>query len=151
MKVLWFTNILLPDACRHLARPVGTSGWWMTSLLERLKRRRDIQLAIVAEGGLRDQRFTVDGVEYFVAKTPWRRGIWNRLGSSREVVPVRSQIEKFARIVNEWKTQIIHVHGTESGSGFGLIKALGLTDKPMLVSIQGLMAPCAAKAYGDQI
>jgi glycosyltransferase involved in cell wall biosynthesis len=119
----------------------------MSVLLDRLKKRSDFKLAVVASGGLRDCHFEMDGVEYFVLKTPLRRGIWNRLGSYRDQLPIRSQVRKYASIVNDWNPDVVHVHGTESESG--LIKAWGYTDKPVAVSIQGLMTPCATKAYGD--
>ncbi len=148
MKVLWFTNTLMPEASKYVGRPAPKgSGWWMTVLLERLKKRTDLQLAVVASAGLRDCYFAAEGVEYYVVKTPLSRGIWNRLGSYRGQLPVRSQVRKFASIVNDWNPDVVHVHGSEDS--FGLIKAWSLTDKPVAVSIQGLMRPCAAKAYGD--
>jgi glycosyltransferase involved in cell wall biosynthesis len=118
----------------------------MTLLLERLKSRQDIELGVVAQCGLQDHHFKANGVEYFVVRTPWITGIRNRLGSYKEVLPVKSQIRKYAAIVNHWNPDIVHVHGTESG--FGLIKVWGLIEKPVVVSIQGLMGPCAANAYG---
>lgn len=148
MRVLWYTNILMPDACSYIGRPAPRgSGWWMSALLEQLKTRRDIELAVVSQGGLHDCHFKANGIEYFVVRTPWRTGLLNRLGSYKDVSPIKSQIRKYASLVNEWNPQIVHVHGTESG--FGLIKAWGLTDKPVAVSIQGLMAPYSGKAYGD--
>jgi glycosyltransferase involved in cell wall biosynthesis len=148
MKVLWFTNILLPAACEHVGRPAPKgSGWWMTALLERLKKRGDLQLAVVASTGLRDFHFETEGVEYFVVKTPLRRGIWNRLGSYRGMLPLKSQVRKYASIVNAWDPDVVHVHGSEES--FGLIKAWGFTEKPVAVSLQGVMTSYAGKAYGD--
>jgi glycosyltransferase involved in cell wall biosynthesis len=148
LKVLWFTNILMPEACKFVGRPVAKgSGWWMSVLLDQLKKRGDLKLAVVSSAGLRDCHFEAEGVEYFVVKTPLRRGIWNRLGSYRDSLPIKSQVRKYASIVNNWDPDVVHVHGTESE--YGLIKAWGLTSKPVAVSIQGLMSPCATKAYGD--
>jgi len=148
LKVLWFTNILMPDACKFVRRPVAKgSGWWMSVLLDQLKKRGDLKLAVVSSAGLRDCHCVVDGVEYFVVKTPLRRGMWNRLGSYRDSLPIKSQVRKYASIVNNWDPDVVHVHGTESE--FGLVKAWGLICKPVAVSIQGLMSPCATKAYGD--
>jgi glycosyltransferase involved in cell wall biosynthesis len=138
----------MPDASKHVGRPAAKgSGYWMSVLLDQLKKRSDLKLAVVASAGRRDCHFEADGVEYFVVKIPLTRGIWNRLGSYRDQLPIRSQIKRFASIVNEWNPDVVHIHGTESE--FGLIKAWGYTDKPVAVSLQGLMTPCAAKAYGD--
>jgi len=147
LKVLWWTNILMPDAARQTGRSVsGGSGGWMRNLLERLKLVPDLKLGVISEGGRKDCEFTVEGVDYFVVKTPLSRGIRNRLRSSKDVQPIPSQIREFASLVERWDPDMIHVHGVESS--FGLVKAWGLTKKPLAVSIQGLMAPCAVNAYG---
>lgn len=119
----------------------------MTALLEQLRARKDIELAVVASAGMRDAQFIADGVQYFVIRTPLRRGIWNRLGSYRGQLPLKSQVEKYASIVNEWDPDVVHIHGTEES--FGLIKGWGLTSKPVAVSLQGVMTPYASKAYGE--
>ena len=147
MRVLWFTNILMPEASNHLGLPAaGGSGWWMSVLLDRLKDRENLKLAIVASVGWRDAHFEKDGVEYFVVKTPLRRAIWSWLGSYRDRLPIKRQLAKYASLICEWKPDVVHVHGTESE--FGLIRAWGLSDVPFAVSIQGLMTPYAANAYG---
>jgi glycosyltransferase involved in cell wall biosynthesis len=138
----------MPEAGKHLGLPAsGGTGWWMSVLLDRLKRRSDLKVAIVASAGWRDAHFEKDGVEYFVVKTPLRRAIWSYLGSYRDRVPIRRQLAKYASILREWKPDVVHVHGTESE--FGLIKAWGLSAVPFAVSIQGLMTPYAANAFGD--
>jgi glycosyltransferase involved in cell wall biosynthesis len=119
----------------------------MTALLERLKMRPDIELAVVSPGGRREDHFKLDHVEYFTVKAPFFRLVQRRLGVSRTVPPGESQLRRYAAIVNDWNPDVVHVHGTELG--FGLIKARGLIDKPVAVSIQGLMGPCSSKAYGD--
>ena len=69
MRVLWFTNILMPDASKHVGRPAAKgSGYWMSVLLDQLKKRSDLKLAVVASAGRRDCHFEADGVEYFVVK-----------------------------------------------------------------------------------
>jgi glycosyltransferase involved in cell wall biosynthesis len=140
----------MPDASKHVGRPAAKgSGYWMSVLLDQLKKRSDLKLAVVASAGRRDCHFEADGVEYFVVKIPLTRWIWNRLGSYRDQLPIRSQIKRFASIVNEWNPDVVHIHGTESE--FGLIKAWGYTDKPVAVSLQGLMTPYTAKAYGELV
>jgi glycosyltransferase involved in cell wall biosynthesis len=42
-------------------------------------------------------------------------------------------------IVNEWKPDLIHIHGTESC--FGLLSARGLVKCPVVISLQGLLGP----------
>jgi len=148
MRVLWFTNTFMPDAAEHLGRfGLRGSGWWMSVLLDQLKRRAGMQLAVVTAGGQRDHNFTVDGVDYFVVRTPIRKTLLARLGCTAAWKPSKAQIAKYAAIVRQWNPDVIHVHGTEKD--YGLIKAWRLVGKPVAVSIQGLMTPCARKAYGD--
>lgn len=123
----------------------------MTSLLERLKGRDDIELAVVTTPKVRDAcfkhaRFKADGVQYFILPTPWRRVVRRCFGRPTWAA-IRSEVEQYASVVKQWNPDVVHVHGTEMD--YGLIKAWGLTDKPVAVSIQGLMAPYAGKVYGD--
>ena len=137
MKVLWFTNVLMPDACDGLGQVgVKGSGWWMAALLERLKRRSDLSLAVVTLAGFKDAHFTAGGVEYFVLRRTLQNGVLSRLRHPWAGEPSTAQINRYASIVREWNPDVVHVHGTECD--YGLIKSLGLTDKPVVVSIQRL-------------
>ena len=51
-----------------------------------------------------------------------------------------------ARIVRDFKPDVVHVHGTERF--FGLLRARKLIDVPTVVSIQGLMRPFADCSWG---
>lgn len=147
-KILWFTNCLMPDANKHLGRPpIAGSGWWMAALLDRLKRREDLQLSVVSVAGLKDQHFELDGVEYFILRQPLRPALLGRLRCSAATSPSAARIEQYASIVRTWAPDIIHVHGTEGD--YGLVKAWGLTDKPVVVSIQGLVSALQRKSFGD--
>jgi glycosyltransferase involved in cell wall biosynthesis len=138
----------MPDACKGLGQSgLKGSGWWMAALLERLKLRKDLSLAVVTVAGFKDAHFTADGVEYFVIGRTLRSAILGRLRYARAARPFASQIDRYASIVEQWKPDVIHVHGTECD--YGLIKAWGMTKVPVIVSIQGLMTPCYRKTFGD--
>jgi len=148
MRVLWFTNILMPDACRSLGRSAPrVGGWWMTTLLGRLQKREGLKLAVVTADACEDAHFEVNGVEYFLVKGSWYDSILSRFGSLRPSLPSRRSVNEYASIVKQWNPDVIHVHGTERD--YGLVKSWGGTEKPVVVSIQGLMAPYARKACGD--
>lgn len=150
MKVLWFTNILMPDASRYAGRPASRgSGWWISELLNRLKQRDDVQMAVVTTAGLsvRDCSCNVDGVDYFILRASASHALLGHLGYGAACPASSAQVKKYVSIVQQWKPDIIHVHGTERD--YGLCKAWGLIKTPTAVSIQGLMAPCARKAYGE--
>jgi glycosyltransferase involved in cell wall biosynthesis len=44
-------------------------------------------------------------------------------------------------LVNEWKPDLIHVHGTEET--YGLLTARGMVKCPAVISLQGLIGPCS--------
>lgn len=44
-------------------------------------------------------------------------------------------------LVNEWKPDLLHIHGTENN--FGLLSARNLVECPTVISIQGLLGPCS--------
>jgi len=119
----------------------------MSALLERLKSRNGIKLAVVTSDVSQDDHFEVNGVEYFVVKGPWYAALQYRLGSLRPELPSRTRMSKYASIVKEWNPDVVHVHGTERD--YGLLKSREHTDKPVVVSIQGVMAPYSRKACGD--
>jgi glycosyltransferase involved in cell wall biosynthesis len=148
MRVLWFTNVLMPDACSGLGRvSLKGSGWWMSALLDRLKLNKDLSLAVVTVDGFKDARFTIDGVDYFVIRRTLLSAILGRLRCPRVGSPPFSEIHRYASIVEQWNPDIVHVHGTECD--YGLIKAWGFTEKPVLVSIQGLMGPYMRQVFGN--
>lgn len=147
MRVLWFTNILLPDAATQLGCSSAGSGWWMAALLEKLTQRDDLRLAVITVAGFKDAQFTVNGVEYFVIRRTLRSALLNRLQRPGAELSSPSRIQRYLSIVKTWNPDLIHVHGSERD--YGMLKAWGLTGIPIIVSIQGLMTPGYRKAFGD--
>jgi glycosyltransferase involved in cell wall biosynthesis len=148
MRILWFTNTLMPDACKALGQTGARgSGWWMSALLERLKLRSDLSLAVVTVTGFKDAHLTVDGVDYFVIRQSLRGAVLGRLRHPWAGRPSAAQIGHYAEIVKQWNPDVVHVHGTERD--YGLVKAFGLIDTPVVVSIQGLLGPYSREAFGD--
>lgn len=138
MRVLWFTNILLPAVDRRLGTRTVGSGHWMTALAEALAAQGGIKLAIAAAWpGLADLHFEEAGIEYFV------------VGQSGKNPGLDSpeDLEKCARLVQEWKPELVHIHGTERF--FGLLGARGMIEPPTLISIQGLVGACLPVYFGS--
>jgi glycosyltransferase involved in cell wall biosynthesis len=119
----------------------------MTTLLDRLKKRPGVKLAVVTADLKQDDHFESNGVEYYLVKGPWYAAIQARLGSLRPEVPSKCRLSKYASIVKAWNPDVVHVHGTERD--YGLLKSRERIDKPVVVSIQGVMAAVARKACGE--
>jgi len=132
MRVLWFTNIPLPAVAKQLgANAHGYGGHWMSALLEGIMGTENLSLGVAtAFPCLPDTRFSDRGVDYYVVGQPKRLPCF----SCREV-----DLEACRKIVEEFKPDIIHIHGTERF--YGQLKYRRLVDVPVVVSIQGLLEP----------
>jgi glycosyltransferase involved in cell wall biosynthesis len=53
------------------------------------------------------------------------------------------EIRKLLKVIDNFKPDVIHVHGTEDN--FGLVQMQ--SDIPVVISMQGILSPCAAKYY----
>ena len=137
MKVLWFTNVPLPAVCKRVGlRLDGMSGHWMAALADQLACRDDIQLAVVtAFPDVPNETFDEGNVRYCLIGQPKRYPVF---GMSE------ADLRKAATIVENFRPDIVHVHGTERF--FGLVKARGLCTVPEAVSLQGLLGPYSTYA-----
>lgn len=132
MRVLWFTNIPLPAVTKRLGIDAhGYGGHWMSALLGGVAGTNDISLGVAtAYPALPDAKFTDEGVNYYVVGQPRRLPT----SSCRDV-----DLNACRDIVDEFRPDIIHIHGTERF--YGLLKSRKLVDVPVAVSIQGLLEP----------
>lgn len=134
MKVLWFTNIALPDVNRHFGDETIGTGGWLGALLELLKTQTELQLGVAtASTHLPDAGLHIDGVDYFVIhQQPSRLG--------RALLPIDNNpiyTKKCVAVVNEYKPDLVHIHGTERF--FANLMSQGLIQCPVAISIQGIM------------
>lgn len=138
MRILWITSRLLPDACRALGCIEEVVGGWMQAQLDALlryfgnehdffilssdSRECDIQL-----GKVHHRSFGYGAVTY---------GAY-----------VPSNIELIAQSsIKEFNPDIIHIHGTEFFYGRMAREVYG--DKPVVVSIQGILNACHSHVNG---
>jgi glycosyltransferase involved in cell wall biosynthesis len=56
-------------------------------------------------------------------------------------IPARGGLAACSEVAEEWKPDLIHIHGTENF--FGLLSARRLVNCPVVISIQGLLGPCS--------
>lgn len=143
MKVLWFTNTNCSVA--HKLGQNEVSGGWLTSLETELTLRDDIFLSICFYTYSEFEPFTINKTTFYPifrndAASRIKRLLRRLWGpdkhDSEEVYQLLGVIEK----VNP---DIIHIHGTEEN--FGLISQY--TKIPILISLQGILAPCSEKLF----
>lgn len=133
MRLFHFFNS--PIDPRHLVSggdDLSGAGGWLTSLVRRQLDVPDLRLACASFGNVRSlQRQSHDRLDSFVIP-----------GSADWTGPrLQRSLEACRAVVADWKPDLVHVHGTESA--YGLLSARGLLDVPVVISIQGLLGPCA--------
>ena len=134
LKVLWFTNIPMPDVNTHLGKHLKGSGGWMGALLRQLKGVKNIELGVVtAYPGYPDVQFNINNVQYFLINQISSRLLPHCI--SPDDFP--SYLTKCRQIIKEFNPDIIHIHGTER-----FYISLLLKDSikcPVVISIQGIL------------
>ncbi len=135
MKVLWFTNIPLPEMLGQSSTEHAITGGWIIALLERLAKTPDVEVAVVcAFPGLQEGTFCgANGVSYHtIRQKPSWRYVSPRGPDSDKRLP-----DACARLVAELSPDIVHIHGSERF--YGLLGARQLCNVPIVISIQGLI------------
>jgi glycosyltransferase involved in cell wall biosynthesis len=144
MRVLWFTHLPSDAVNRHFGRPTTSGGYWIHSLVNPLVESGEVELAIAtATAGDPECQFRDGAVDYFnipQSKMLEAYGVFQKVRS-------RGYLKKAARLIDAWRPDVIHVHGTERF--FGLVRARGLTRAPTVVSVQGLMEPYSQWTFGE--
>lgn len=137
MKVLWITNLLFPDICKKLKRPVPAIGGWMYSSAKLLTDKYNIKLAVAAVGsdcGL--QVFDTDSFRYYL------------LPLKTNPVDYKKGLEKYwQQIKTDFQPDVVHIHGTEFTHGLAYLKSCEVNN--VVVSIQGLVSVYERYYYAD--
>jgi L-malate glycosyltransferase len=138
MRVMWLVNAPLPVVHRRMGRIGMRSGPWIDSLYEHVVRTPGITLDVVtASQGMRDDRFSEDGVNHFVIGQPRYYPFFKYR---------KKDLERTVEIVRERRPDLVHIHGTERF--FGLIAARKLVSTPCVISLQGLLEPYVPELFG---
>lgn len=134
MKVLWFTNILFPEASALLSGDgeLKSSGGWMVAAAVELVKLPNMELGIAmasskvsALTALRGER-----MQYFV------------MPQQKNSSEYRKDYEPFCREIRDSFTpDVVHVHGTENSLGLAYINACSA--EKVVVSVQGLISVIA--------
>jgi glycosyltransferase involved in cell wall biosynthesis len=104
----------------------------MAALIGRMLEQTDFKFASVSFGDVRHTLALHDErTECFVIPKGW----------SEFAASFGGGLQECQRLVNEWKPDLIHIHGTESA--YGLLTARGLVKCPAIISLQGLLGPCS--------
>lgn len=123
MKILWLVSKVLPQVGKALGLPAENEGGWIVGQLGQLKHRAEITVCTVCARAGENARCTLDGADY--------------------VVLPRGEAADFARLLDEVKPDLVHLWGSEYPPAMALQTEAEAAGVPVLLSVQGLMGPCA--------
>lgn len=129
MRVLWFTNALLPPAAKAMNLHVIATGGWMLAELQALRQcAPDIEFFIITTHKYHG-RVTIDNVTYVTFGDPPKT-----VFSDSVPVAIAKQVKQ---LIREFNPDLIHIHGTEEF--YARLNPEWLCNKPVLVSLQGII------------
>lgn len=129
IRILWITNILFPEAVQNFTHTpvISRSGGWMIGAANALLEQGDVELCVATVSNYVNELIRVNGKKWTYYVLPLGRGAFQ----------FNSEYEPYwVRIKNEYKPDVVHIHGTELSHGLAYINACS-SDK-VVVSIQGL-------------
>ena len=137
MKILWITNMPLPEHCRLLNLPPSNLGGWLSGLLDVLRRDAGLEIAIASSVG--------PGCNFSATKND---------NVVFYAVPCRDMqkcdprvVELYRKIGEEWRPDVVHFHGSEFFHGLLAVKRVFAA--PALLSIQGILSGCLPWCCGN--
>lgn len=136
MKVLWYTNTpSLYEESNHQYH----GGGWIESLEELVKTRPEIKLSIAFFHPYDNERIEKNGVLYYpIRRLAGRKNpVKALLNNWRGKIEQKEYQNRFLKIIDDFKPDIIHVFGTEGP--FALIQEI--TSVPVIVHLQGIINP----------
>ena len=137
IKVLWITNMLLPQAANVLGVEIGASGTWLTDICDCLAKEQDIQLAVACVRGKEFKKFSANGVTFYCLP-----------GTGKNMLFYCKRFEKVWKKINEdFQPDIVHLHGTEYSHGLAFLRAC--PNVPAALSIQGVLNRIKDVDFGD--
>ncbi len=129
MRILWITNILLPEASQLLTGEgvLKGSGGWLTESASYLNRVPNTCLFVCSITPMVRKLTVLLGKDITYYLIPKRKK-----GNSYD----RGLEDSFISITNQIQPDIVHIHGTEFPYGLAYVKACG--SKNVVVSLQGM-------------
>lgn len=130
MRILWFSNIVFPEAIRLLTGEgeLKSSGGWMVAAAKGLINEPDIKLAIATATSRVNEIKCLEGngVVYY---------LFPPKGNVNDYMPFCKKIH------DEYNPDVTHIYGTEYPYGLAYINACGAEN--VVISVQGLISVIA--------
>jgi glycosyltransferase involved in cell wall biosynthesis len=145
MRVLWFTTI--PPFTNRLGNPnmPHGSGTWVDSLRLAIRSNPTLKLGVAWDSETDYKPFEEDGTSFYSVLRPRRSGtIDSMIRRWLHTDEYPNGLSNCLNIIEEFKPDIIHVHGSENFFG----KLIKETSIPVVISIQGILLVCERCYFG---
>ena len=135
IRVLWLCNAIIPQVSEKLNVNAGTGGGWLNQLSDVFDNREDIELCVVAPFLQGDElvHTTFGNKSEFYGFQKKIREPWKYDDSVEEV---------FARILAEFKPDLVNIFGTEFPHTLSMVRAFNNPDKT-IIHVQGIISAIA--------
>lgn len=140
MRILWITNIILPPLSKELGISSSFGGGWLYASLQSLKTLKpELTFAVATVWESNEfKKLVIDNIVYFLL--PLKHKSQSKYNPNLE--------KHWQSIKQEYKPDIVHIHGSEFAHGLAWINACG--NAGVVVSIQGIISEIA-KHYLDGV
>lgn len=137
MRVMWSVFITFPEVADKIGRKAEYACTWARALAAKIRHRKDVELAIVSVADTtRVQKYIVDDVDFYFL--PNRKDVMRTGGGN-------AAREAWEQIIDDFKPDLIHIHGSESMVPYELIKMK--PSVPMFLTLQGILSNYYKDAY----
>ena len=136
MKILWIVNTIFPYPAEQIGVNKTAFGGWLSSLANNLKECDNIELAIATlYNGKNIKKFNDGKIVYYLIP-----GLLNE--------KYNRKLEKYWKQINdEFKPDLVNIHGTEFAHGLAFINAC--PNIKTVTSIQGLVSAISKVYYAN--
>ena len=139
-KILWFSLSPCGSIRRKLTKK--TNQGWLISLEDELKKIDSIDLNVAFFSAKEKEPFEYEGVHYFPIYESSSQSFFSRFKSVDTIDSKRLPL--MLSVIERCNPDLIHIHGTEGS--FGCILPY-IKNIPIVISIQGLIAPISEKYF----
>ena len=129
MKVIWFTNIVLPEFAREIGLVTINQGGWIPSLVDAIRKYAPQIELHICSAGPEGRQATIGGVRYYALGSEYNGIFLHR--------PSRCFVENATSIVKKIEPDLIHFHGSEGL--FGIVPHNAYSRTKCVVSLQGIL------------
>lgn len=131
MRVLWITNVVLPEASELIGEKPSPYGGWLVNSSKALSSVNNVDLIIASPRVKIDKTQEIIGQNINYLLFPWHAKVNDKNDS---------EVSELKRIIKKNSPDIVHIYGTEyshSNAAVEICNQLGISN---VVSIQGLVS-----------